>query len=78
MVEPLIQKPEITYVVEEDTLRIDLTPESSVISDEVAENIVVDYNAAGEPVAIEIDGAAKILEEFVLKAAAAMSVKSKQ
>ena len=49
-----------------------------VIADEVAWNVIVSYNADGEPASIELDGASRILKDFIAQAAAAKAAKVKR
>lgn len=49
----------LSYFADTDTLYIDLADEPSVESREVSEGVVLDYNAAGRLVGIDIDEASK-------------------
>ena len=51
----------IDYFPETDTLYIDLTSRPSVESQEIADGVVVDYDASGTIVGLGIDQASKIL-----------------
>ena len=57
----VVQKPEIIYDEDSDILRLQFRDKPSVESVEVAEGVVLDYDRAGKVVAIEIDGAARVL-----------------
>ncbi len=52
----------LNYYPETDSLYIDLTEKSSTESKEVSEGIVLDYDADGNLVGIDIDNASKKLE----------------
>ncbi len=52
----------LSYYPETDSLYIDLAERSSTESKEVSEGIVLDYDAAGNLVGIDIDSASKKLE----------------
>jgi uncharacterized protein YuzE len=52
----------LNYYPETDSLYIDLTERSSTESKEVSEGIVLDYDADGNLVGIDIDNASKKLE----------------
>lgn len=58
----------ITYYADTDSLYIDLTDIASVESREVSEGVVLDYDAQGNLVGIDIDNASRKLElgEFTL------------
>ncbi len=58
----------LRYYPETDSLYIDLAGRSSVESKEVSEGVVLDYDADGNLVGIDIDNASKKLEldELVL------------
>lgn len=47
----------ISYHPETDSLYIDLTERSSVESREISEGVVLDYDAAGQLVGLDIDNA---------------------
>lgn len=50
------------YYPETDSLYIELKPDPSVDSREVADGIVLDIDAEGNPVGIDIDGASQRLD----------------
>ena len=50
------------YYPETDSLYIELKPEASVDSLEISDGIVLDVDAAGNPVGIDIDGASRRLD----------------
>ena len=52
----------LNYYPDTDSLYIDLTENSSTESKEVSEGIVLDYDADGNLVGIDIDNASKKLE----------------
>jgi len=52
----------LRYYPETDSLYIDLTSKLSVESKEVSEGVVLDYDADGSLVGIDIDNASKKLE----------------
>lgn len=52
----------LRYYPETDSLYIDLTSKPSVESKEVSEGVVLDYDAEGNLVGIDIDNASKKLE----------------
>jgi uncharacterized protein YuzE len=52
----------LSYFPDTDSLYIDLSDEPSVESREISEGIVLDYNAAGQLVGIDIDEASKRVE----------------
>jgi len=52
----------LNYYPETDSLYIDLAERPSAESKEVSEGIVLDYDAAGNLVGIDIDNASKKLE----------------
>ena len=58
----------VNYYPDTDSLYIDLSEQASVESREVSAGVVLDYNAAGELVGIDIDNASKKvqLERLVL------------
>ena len=49
----------LSYFPDTDTLYIDLSEEPSVESREISEGVVLDYDAAGQLVGIDIDEASK-------------------
>ena len=49
----------LEYFADTDSLYIDLSEEPSVESREISEGVVLDYNAAGRLVGIDIDEASK-------------------
>ena len=49
----------LTYYAETDSLYIDLSEQPSVDSQEISEGIVLDYDASGNLVGIDIDNASK-------------------
>jgi uncharacterized protein YuzE len=49
----------LNYYAETDSLYIDLSEKPSVESREVSEGVVLDYDAAGNLVGIDIDNASK-------------------
>ncbi|NGZ97756.1 MAG: hypothetical protein CV089_16810 [Nitrospira sp. WS110] len=52
----------LNYHPDTDSLYIDLSEQSSVESREIAEGIVLDYDAAGHLVGIDIDNASRKVE----------------
>lgn len=52
----------LNYYPDTDSLHIDLSEQSSVESREIAEGIVLDYDAAGHLVGIDIDNASRKVE----------------
>jgi uncharacterized protein YuzE len=52
----------LSYFPDTDSLYIDLSDEPSVESREISEGVVLDYNAAGQLVGIDIDEASKRVE----------------
>ena len=58
----------LNYYPEADSLYIDLSEKTSVESREISEGIVLDYDAAGNLVGIDIDNASKKvqLKELIL------------
>jgi uncharacterized protein YuzE len=58
----------LTYYAETDSLYIDLSEQPSVDSREISEGIVLDYDASGNLVGIDIDNASKkvYLKELTL------------
>ena len=58
----------LDYYPETDTLYISLSEETSVDSDEVAEDVVVDYGPDGRVVGIEIEHASKFIDLTKLEA----------
>ena len=52
----------INYYPDTDSLYIDLSEQPSVESREIAEGIVLDYDAAGHLVGIDIDNASQKVE----------------
>ena len=50
------------YYPETDSLYIELKPEASVDSLEMSDGIILDVDAAGNPVGIDIDGASRRLD----------------
>ena len=58
----------LNYYPETDSLYIDLSEQTSVDSKEISEGIVLDYDAEGNLVGIDIDNASKKvqLKELVL------------
>ena len=49
----------LSYFADTDSLYIDLSEEPNVESREISEGVVLDYNAAGQLVGINIDEASK-------------------
>lgn len=49
----------LSYFADTDSLCIDLSEEPSVESREISDGVVLDYNAAGQLVGIDIDEASK-------------------
>lgn len=49
----------LTYYAETDSLYIDLSEQPSIDSQEIAEGIVLDYDASGNLVGIDIDNASQ-------------------
>ena len=49
----------LSYFPDTDTLYIALSDESSVESDEIGENVVLDYDAEGHVVGIELEHASE-------------------
>ena len=56
------------YYVDTDSLYIDLSEKASVDSDEVAPGVVLDFDADGNLVGIDIDRASKIVNLARLEA----------
>ena len=54
-----VQTVKLSYFADTDSLYIDLSEEPSVESREISEGVVLDYNAAGRLVGIDIDEASK-------------------
>lgn len=54
-----IQTLKLTYYPDTDSLYIDLSEQPSVDSQEISEGIVLDYDASGNLVGIDIDNASK-------------------
>ena len=52
----------LRYFPETDTLYISLSEQTSVDSDEIAEDVVVDYGKDGRVVGIEIEHASKMMD----------------
>ncbi len=52
----------LNYYPDTDSLYIDLSEQSGVESREIAEGIVLDYDAAGHLVGIDIDNASRKVE----------------
>ena len=52
----------LSYFPDTDSLYIDLSEEPSVESREISEGVVLDYDAAGQLVGIDIDEASKRAE----------------
>ena len=59
---PRIQAMKLNYYPETDSLYIDLSEQSSVESREISEGIVLDYDADGRLVGIDIDNASNKVE----------------
>lgn len=59
---------QLSYCVETDSLYIDLSSATSTESREISEGVVLDYDAAGNLVGIDIDNASRKidLERLVL------------
>ncbi len=49
----------LSYFPDTDTLYISLSEESSVESDEISDNVVLDYDAEGHVVGIELEHASQ-------------------
>jgi len=49
----------LTYYADTDSLYIDLSEQPSVDSQEISEGVVLDYDASGNLVGIDIDNASK-------------------
>jgi uncharacterized protein YuzE len=60
----------LRYYQETDSLYIDLSPEMGVDSREVVPGVVLDLNAAGRVVGIDIDHASQIVDLSKLEAEA--------
>lgn len=58
----------LSYYPETDSLYIELSQRPSVDSEEVAPGIVLDYDAEGKVVGIDIDNASKVSDLSVLEA----------
>jgi uncharacterized protein YuzE len=58
------------YYVETDSLYIDLSERASVDSREVSPGVVLDFDAEGHLVGIDIDGASKVVDLSRLEAEA--------
>jgi uncharacterized protein YuzE len=58
------------YYVETDSLYIDLSERASVDSREVSPGVVLDFDAEGHLVGIDIDGASKVVDLSSLEAEA--------
>jgi len=56
------------YYPETDTLYISLSEEPGADSDEIAEDVVVDYSQAGHVVGIEIEHASRTIDLTTLEA----------
>jgi uncharacterized protein YuzE len=56
----------LTYYPDTDSLYIDLSEQPSVDSQEITEGIVLDYDASGNLVGIDIDNASKKVQLIVL------------
>jgi len=56
------------YYPETDSLYIDLSPQKSARSEEVSPGVVLDFDAEGHLVGIDIDHASKILDLSRLEA----------
>ncbi len=56
------------YYPETDSLYIELSEEPSVDSQEVAPNVVLDFDAKGQPVGIDLDHASKFVNLSHLEA----------
>lgn len=52
----------LNYFAETDSLYIDLSEQPSVHSKEISEGVVLDYDASGNLVGIDIDNASKKVE----------------
>jgi uncharacterized protein YuzE len=57
----------INYYPETDSLYIDLSEKTSVESREISEGIVLDYDAQGNLVGIDIDSSKVQLKELILR-----------
>jgi uncharacterized protein YuzE len=60
----------LRYYVETDSLYIDLSERASVDSREVSPGVVLDFDAEGHLVGIDIDGASKVVDLSRLEAEA--------
>jgi uncharacterized protein YuzE len=49
----------LDYYAETDTLYIDLSEQASVESEEVVDGVVLDFDAGGNVVGVEIEGASR-------------------
>lgn len=58
------------YYPETDSLYIELNPNPSADSREIADGVVVDLDAAGDPVGIDIDAASRKLDLTTLETVA--------
>src|SRR5688572_24337453 len=54
-----VQAMKLSYYPDTDSLYIDLTEQPSVESEEISEGVVLDYDAAGNLVGIDIDNASQ-------------------
>jgi uncharacterized protein YuzE len=54
-----VQAMKLTYYPDTDSLYIDLSEQPSVESQEISEGVVLDYDAKGNLVGIDIDNASK-------------------
>lgn len=52
----------LSYYADTDSLYIDLSGQPSVESREISEGVVVDYDASGKPVGMDIDNASGKVE----------------
>ena len=57
----------VNYFPDTDSLYIDLSEQPSVESREISEGVVLDYDASGHLVGIDIDNASKKVDMGILK-----------
>ena len=61
-------KPKARYFAETDTLAIEIVDRPASDAEEVADNVIVDFDAQGQMVGLTIEHASELFEDFIASA----------
>ena len=75
---PIAPDAKVTYDPACDAMNISFTGERGVTSAEVARGLIVDFNEAGEPIALEVLDASVVFHDFIAQAPVAKTAKVKR